>query len=287
MKKILSLFLFVSFTVHATAFEWFQYPENREYTARDRGMMPYRALSLYKTGTFTLTFDDGPHPIRTAKLLDVLKKHDVKAIFFVLTSAVNESTFPLIKRMLDEGHLVGSHGVRHDRAADLSQEKFKANVKQSFLDLAKWYKLAGHEFNKHYFRFPYGDYGTRTDYHHINALKEVSQELMNENCIHMAFWDVDTADWVPGMTAKEVSNNIIAHNEGGTFIDFKRVGNTYVKNPVTIKNPPAGGVVLQHDVHELNIEGTDLFLQYAKARGLRIPRIDEVEEFRITKDCRL
>jgi hypothetical protein len=40
-------------------------------------------------------------------------------------------------------------------------------------------------------------------------------------------------------------------------------------------------------VHEASIEGTDLYIQYAKSRGLHLPRIDEVEEFRITKNCRL
>jgi peptidoglycan/xylan/chitin deacetylase (PgdA/CDA1 family) len=287
MIRVLLILSLLSATVHANILEWEQYPEEREYTSSDRGMRAYRALSLYKSGTFTLTFDDGPHPTRTAKMLDVLKKHDVKAIFFVLTSQINDSTFPLIKRMLDEGHLVGSHGFTHDRSRDQDQVLWKSKVKQSFLDLAKWYKLAGHEFTKHYYRFPFGDYGTRPDYHHINALKEVSRELMGDNCIHMAFWDVDTADWVPGMTGKEIANNIIVHNEGGTFIDFKKVGNTYVKNPIPLNNPPGGGVVLQHDVHEASIEGTDLFIQYAKARGLLLPRIDEVEEFLITKNCRL
>lgn len=287
MIKILSLLFFIPLTAHSYFDEWFQYPEEREYSQADRGMKPYRALSLYKTGTFTLTFDDGPHPTRTAKVLDVLKKHNVSAMFFVLTSQIDESTFPLIKRMLDEGHLVGSHGFTHDRPKDQGREVWKSKVKQSFLDLAQWYNRAGHQFTKHYYRFPYGDYGTRPDYHHVNVLKEISQELMGQNCIHMSFWDVDTADWVPGMTPREIANNIIAHNEGGTYIDFKKVGNTYIKNPIQLSNPPAGGVVLQHDVEEASIEATDLFIQYAKARGLLLPRIDEVEEFRITKNCRL
>lgn len=286
MIKLFGLLL-LSLPLGANTLEGFQYPENREYTRADRGMMPYRALSLYKTGTFTLTFDDGPHPTKTPKILDVLRKHNVKAIFFVLTSQINNATFPLIKRMLDEGHLVGSHGFTHDRPSEEGQELWNAKVKQSFVDLAAWYKLAGHSFTKHYYRFPYGNYGTRTDYHHINALKEISFELMGDNCINMAFWDVDTADWVPGMTGAEIANNIIVHNEGGIFIDFKKVGNTYVKNPILLNNPPAGGVVLQHDVHEASIEGTDLFIQYAKSRGLFLPRIDEVEEFRISKNCRL
>lgn len=285
--KIIILTLLFALNSFASLNQLEQYPEDRDYTSTDRGMMPYRALSLYKTGVFTLTFDDGPHATRTPRVLDILKKYDVKATFFVLTSHINAANFPLIKRMLDEGHIVASHGPNHDRSADLNKEEWKKQTKQSFLDLATWYRLAGHEFTKHYYRFPYGDYGTRSDYHHINALKEVSQELMGNNCIHMAFWDVDTADWVPGMTPKEVAQNIIAHNEGGTFIDFKKKGNTYVKVPVQLKNPPAGGVVLQHDVQEPSVQGLELFIQYAQARGVQLVRIDEVEEFKITKTCAL
>lgn len=287
MKNITLLLSLVSFSLHAGILEMDQYPEDRTYTSADRGMMPYRALSLYKTGKFTLTFDDGPHPTRTAKVLDVLKKHNIKATFFVLTSLINEGNAHLIKRMLDEGHIVGSHGVTHDRSDDLTETQWKTKVKQSFVDLAKWHHRAGYEMTKFYYRFPYGAYGTRKDYHSINALRAVSQELLGDNCIHMVFWDVDTADWVPGMTSKEVAQNIIAHNEGGTFIDFKKVGSTYVKNPIELKNPPAGGVVLQHDVHEVNIDATDMFLTYAEERLLDIVSLDSIEEFKITKNCKL
>ncbi len=263
------------------------YPEDRIYDSNDRGMRPYRATSLYKTGTFSLTFDDGPHPTRTARILDILKAHDVKATFFVLTSLVNSQNFYLIKRMLDEGHVVASHGPSHDRSGNLTKDEWKKQTKNSFLEIAKWYKQAGHDFNKFYYRFPFGDYGTRTDYHHINALKEVSQELFNDNCIHMAFWDVDTSDWVPGMTSQEVAQNIIAFNEGGTYIGFKKVGDTFVKAPTVVKNPTAGGIILQHDVREPSVEGLDLFLQYARARGVKLLALDEVEEFKNSKSCKL
>lgn len=287
MKNLIFLLSLTCLPLFAAIAEFEQYPEDREYTSVDRGLRPYRALTVYKTGTFTLTFDDGPDPVRTPLILDILKKHDVKATFFVLTMKVNEATYPLIKRMLDEGHIVASHGPSHDRVRDLSRAQFKTQLEQSFLDLAKWYQRAGHPFDKHYFRFPYGDYGTRKDYHHINVLRELSTSLMGENCIHMAFWDIDTADWVPGMTPQEVASNIIAHNEGGIFMDFKKQGDRYVKVPVLIKDPPAGGVILQHDVHDSSILGTDLFLKYAKERGLSIVRLDEIEEFKITKSCQL
>jgi len=285
--KILLLSLLVSLSSYASFFEIEQYPEDRIYTSNDRGMMPYRATSLYKTSRFTLTFDDGPHPTLTPMALDILKKYQVKGTFFVLTNKLNESTFPLIKRMLDEGHIVASHGPSHDRSGSLTKEEWKKQTKNSFLELAKWYKRAGHEFTKHYYRFPYGDYGTRQDYHHINALKEVSQELFNENCIHMVFWDVDTSDWVPGMTPAEVAQNIVAFNEGGKYIGFKKQGNTYVKVPQTVKNPTAGGVVLQHDVHKVSVEGLEILINYAQNNGVALLPIDEVEEFSITKQCKL
>jgi peptidoglycan-N-acetylglucosamine deacetylase len=285
--KIFLLTLLFSISAFSGQIQWEQYPEEREYTSSDRGLRPYRTLSLYKTGTFTLTFDDGPDILRTPRILDILKKYNVKATFFVLTNKINKESFFLIKRMLDEGHLVASHGPGHDRSGSLTKEEWKRQTGQSFLDLARWHKEAGHEFTKFYYRFPYGDYGTRSDYHHINALKEVSKELMGDNCIHMAFWDVDTSDWVPGMTPEEVSGNIIAHHEGGTYINFKKEGSTYVKVPVNLTNPPAGGVILQHDVQEPSVKGLELFLKYAGERGLRLSRLDEVEEFGITKNCRL
>jgi hypothetical protein len=46
-------------------------------------------------------------------------------------------------------------------------------------------------------------------------------------------------------------------------------------------------VVLQHDVHEVNIEATDKFLTYAKERLLDIVPLDSVEEFKINKNCKL
>ena len=103
----------------------------------------------------------------------------------------------------------------------------------------------------------------------------------------MAFWDVDSSDWVPGMTPQDVAQNLIAFNEGGTYIDFKKQGNTYVKVPVELKNPTAGGVILQHDIQEPSVKGIELFLNYAVEKNLRIPRMDEVEEFLITKNCKL
>ena len=59
-----------------------------------------------------LTFDDGPNPEYTTQLLDLLKKYEVKASFFVVGSKVKRNA-ELIKRMHQEGHTIGIHHYNH------------------------------------------------------------------------------------------------------------------------------------------------------------------------------
>lgn len=290
MHKTLAFLLLSTFALSAHAYYWDHYPEDRTYTSADKGYTQYGAPTLHKTGKYALTFDDGPHPIYTAKVLDALKEANAKATFFIITTNVNEKTFPLVKRMLDEGHLVASHGRSHDNSNTLTRAVWKAKVKQSFIDLAGFYKRAGHDFNKFFYRFPYAAYGLRKEYHHINTLKEISAELMGDNCIHFAFWDIDSGDWVPGMTASEVVNNFKASNEGGKFITYKTVKNSkgvkvQVKVNTTLKDPTSGGVTLQHDIQKTSPESTKNLLKYFADNKLEAVRLDEVEEFRVTKNC--
>lgn len=278
--------------ISLNAFGYFHYPEERTYQSTDTGYTQYGSPSLYKSGKYALTFDDGPHPIYTARILNSLKEANVKATFFIITSNVTDKTYPLIKRMLDEGHIVASHGVSHDNSNKIPKEVWKSRVKKSLIDLAALYKKAGHTFDKFYYRFPYAAYGQRTDHHHLNTLREISQELMGENCIHFAFWDIDSSDWVPGMTASEVAQNFKATNEGGKYITYKTVRNnsgslTQIKLRKDITAPSSGGVVLQHDIKMSSAEGMKLILDYVVSNNLEIVRLDEVEEFKITKNCRM
>jgi peptidoglycan/xylan/chitin deacetylase (PgdA/CDA1 family) len=68
--------------------------------------------------TIALTFDDGPHPEKTPAILDVLQKHNVKAVFFCIGTNIagNEE---LIKRIHNEGHVIGNHTFIHSTWYDL------------------------------------------------------------------------------------------------------------------------------------------------------------------------
>jgi chitooligosaccharide deacetylase len=59
--------------------------------------------------TVYLTFDDGPNPRATPRLLDVLARHGVTATFFVIDKHVTRETAPIVRRTFEEGHAVGLH----------------------------------------------------------------------------------------------------------------------------------------------------------------------------------
>ena len=89
-----------------------------------------------------LTFDDGPDEIYTEKLLDLLNKHDIKAIFFVV--AKNAKKYPhLIKRMIDEGHEIGLHSLEHKNAWLHSYFYTKKDFQQS-LDIMNQLNVTCH-----------------------------------------------------------------------------------------------------------------------------------------------
>ncbi|SME89341.1 polysaccharide deacetylase family protein [Streptomyces sp. Amel2xC10] len=82
-----------------------------------------------------LTFDDGPDPEWTPKVLDVLKKHHAHAVFFV--TGTMASRYPdLVQRMVDEGHEVGLHTFNHPDLSFQSKKRIDWELSQNQLALA-------------------------------------------------------------------------------------------------------------------------------------------------------
>ena len=76
-----------------------------------------------------LTFDDGPHPKETNQVLDVLKKYNVKATFFIAGKHANWYPEPLI-RASKEGHEIGNHTFNHPDISNLSNSTIRRrNIK--------------------------------------------------------------------------------------------------------------------------------------------------------------
>ena len=77
--------------------------------------------------TVYLTFDDGPHPVYTPQILDVLESYGAKAMFFV--TGVNVELYPeIIARMAADGHGIGNHTWGHERLPDLTEEEFNETI---------------------------------------------------------------------------------------------------------------------------------------------------------------
>ncbi len=125
-----------------------------------------------------ITFDAGYENGNVARILDVLKNENVPAAFFVLDNIILKNT-DLVKRMVDEGHMVCNHTKRHkDLSCATSEECAK-----DLLELEEIYeKYTGRTLSK-YFRFPEGKYS-------IDAVKYV-----NELGYKTIFWSFAYDDW--------------------------------------------------------------------------------------------
>ncbi|MBK26714.1 MAG: hypothetical protein CME70_22125 [Halobacteriovorax sp.] len=271
-----------------------QFPEEREYQPGvDAGFDQYKTKSLKNSDKVVLTFDDGPHKTRTPRLLDILKKYNVKATFFVLTKLVNDSTRPILERMIKEGHIVATHDHDHDNNNGEDQETFYNELKTSILIIDKLYKKYRPSNKGIFYRFPYGAYGKSETYHHMNVIKTLSYDLYGENCINFAFWDIDSADWSPKLKDEQIAQNIWAHIKGGTAYKTTMKRSIFGKVKYKTKKyqhtwPFGGGVALLHDIHDKSIDAAEIFIKKAKAEGVEIVPLDSVEEYSFKgKTCKI
>lgn len=124
-----------------------------------------------------LTFDCGYENGYTSKILDVLKAKNVSAAFFCTLPQVKENP-QLIKRMIDEGHIVGNHSVTHPSFAEISTEQ----IKEEILGMDK-YLRENFNYSEPYFRFPMGEYNE-------NALTVIGSLGYTS-----VFWSLAYADW--------------------------------------------------------------------------------------------
>ncbi len=105
-----------------------------------------------------LTFDDGPSTNNTPKILDILKRYNVKATFFVIGQCAEQNS-ELVKREVAEGHVVGNHTYSHNMKHIYSDP----NVFVSDLDKGdKTLKsIIGNDYNLKLARFPGGSFGPK------------------------------------------------------------------------------------------------------------------------------
>lgn len=188
-----------------------------------------------------LTFDDGPDPTWTPKVLDVLKKHDAHAVFFV--TGTMASRYPdLVKRMVDEGHEVGLHTFNHPDLSLQSKKRIDWELSQNQLAITG---AAG--IRTSLFRPPYSSFSDAMD----NESWPVTQYIGSRGYLTVVN-NTDSEDW-------------------------KRPGVDEIIRRATPKGGE-GAIVLMHDSggdRSQTLAALDRFLPDLKAKGYTFANLTE------------
>lgn len=193
-----------------------------------------------------ITYDDGPVPGSTERLLDILKRKGVHATFFVVGRNANANP-QVLRRIRDEGHTIGNHSYSHPDLARQSDGAIAAQLDDTDAALQKQAGL-----DPHWLRPPYGSHDPRV------------ASAAGARGMALAVWDVDTADWQhrnPATTCKRAVDGaregsiILMHDIHQPTVDAAEcvIDSLRAKglNPVgldeMIKRPEAGHVYTRAD----------------------------------------
>jgi len=161
--------------------------------------------SYYKVETslpfIALTFDDGPHPSNTPRLLDILKERNVKATFYVV--ATNARAYPeIMRRIIAEGHEIGNHTVTHGNLAKMSAAGVRKELTEAHESIVATTGVAPRTM-----RPPYGAITS-------SQKKWIRQEFGYPSIM----WSVDPEDWKKPGSSVVTSRLVKGASPGGILL---------------------------------------------------------------------
>jgi len=182
---ILAVFISLTPLSHAESTSWgLSYPTPGEVprgNASQEFLAQYDSYFVDTSGekVIYLTFDAGYENGYTASILDTLKKMDVPAAFFLVGTYIRDNE-ALVKRMVDEGHIVGNHTMTHPDMSNIStKDAFQNELSQT----EEFYRGLTGEDMPMYYRPPRGIYS--------EANLKMAQELGYQTI----FWSLAYVDW--------------------------------------------------------------------------------------------
>lgn len=184
-----------------------------------------------------LTFDAGYENGCTEKILDTLKKHEVKAVFFLVGNYI-EKNADLVRRMVSEGHTVGNHTMHHPDMSAISDQSAFAKELQ---ELESLYKDTTGEEMARFYRPPQGVYSEEN----LRMAKELGYKTV--------FWSLAYVDW----------NNDAQPTKEQAFAKL-------------LPRTHPGAVVLLHSTSKTNAEILDELLAKWKEEGYRFGTMEEL-----------
>lgn len=197
-----------------------------------------------------LTFDDGPTEEVTPQVLDVLKKYDVKATFFMLGKMLNVNR-ELGKRVYDEGHLLANHSYFH------VYEDLYATSDSFIEEIEKTNQLIKDVTGEEPFklmRFPGGGHNAGS----YGAQKQEYKNLLKEKGYYFADWNCLNGDAEAALRSPEQL--------------LQRVKETAIGKNI---------VVLMHDAatKTTTSEALGSIIEYLKGQGYEFKRLDEIDYY--------
>lgn len=142
-----------------------------------------------------LTFDDGPTPNVTDKVLDLLKMYNAQATFFCLGKQVKAHP-EIYQRIIDEGHSVGNHSIRHIKRHYYHSKSFLKEIRDAS-------KLVDSKL----FRPPYGQ------------IKPNQAKLLKDQ-FKIIMWSVLSGDFDEKRTKEDCLNTVLKYSKSGSIIVF-------------------------------------------------------------------
>lgn len=193
--------------------------------------------------TVYLTFDDGPCGY-TEQLLDVLKKYDAKATFFIVGDRGHAET---IKRAYEEGHTIGVHCYTHE------YKTIYKNEQAFFEDFLKTQEIIKEQTGSYtrIFRFPGGSANTAS--RRNKGIMTRLTKIMEDMGYRYFDWNVSAGDSSgKSYTSSDVKNRVV--NGIRTHSDY--------------------AVVLQHDIHYQSVRAVESILKWGKENGYTFRALD-------------
>ncbi|GAA0726809.1 polysaccharide deacetylase family protein [Clostridium malenominatum] len=212
------------------------------------GISQVKAANNNKEKVVFLTFDDGPSPNNTPKILKILKENGVKASFFVI-GALGENNPQIIKKMYSEGMTILPHTYSHDYKAMYS------SVDNYFQDLDKCIKVINNLTGKDYYTYTRLPGGSDNQVSNGEILRTIRNKL-NAKGVDYIDWNVSSGD----AEGETVAVNVLNHN---------------IKNGCNNTNL---AVILMHDSYykSTTVESLDSIIKDLKAKGYTFKTLEEM-----------
>jgi peptidoglycan/xylan/chitin deacetylase (PgdA/CDA1 family) len=154
-----------------------------------------------------LTFDDGPIPEVTPKVLEILDHYQVKATFFMVGENIDKHP-EVFEQVVRAGHAIGNHTYNHLKGWRTSFSEYMANVALWEETFSRQSIVPRQSFNRQLFRPPYGKATLRQRH----ALHRMGYKLI--------YWDILTRDYDASVTPERMLHLIQRETRPGSIINF-------------------------------------------------------------------